>query len=404
MLDVLRGFALLGVLIMNIDGFSLPASSWALEPRLFPDFADRAAEFFRTTFFAGKANSIFTFMFGLGLTIQLQRAEARGQRIAPLYLRRLFVLFVLGAAHGILLWGGDVLHVYAVLGLLLLVMRRAPDRLIFVVIALCLIAPSLRAGYALYTGEKQQHSMQFWVDLARRDMRIFQGGTYLEQLAVRVESYERGYGMIRTVRGTMWGYISFTITMLLGLYAGRTRIFADIEGNARRIRKITLWCLGFGIAAATAVAVLGALQKPTNGPTIQKFFTSLAFNLNRPLLCVAYMGAIALLFQKTRFKRSLLALASPGRMPLTNYLMQSLIATTIFYSHGLGLFGRVGPLLGLGLAVAIFAAQVCYSQWWLARFQYGPLEWLWRAATYGKLPPMRVTSRPAAAAPVESVS
>jgi uncharacterized protein len=402
-LDVLRGFALLGIIVMNMGGFSMPGSAGALDPRLFPGFADRAAEFFMTTFFAGKANSIFSFLFGLGLTIQMQRAEARGQRITALYLRRLFVLLLVGAAHGILLWDGDVLHVYAVLGLLLLAMRRAPNKLIFGVIALCLVAPVLRGGVALYTHEKPLYPVQFWVDLAHQHMRIFQQGTYAQQLAARLEGYERGYGMIGTLRGHMWTYVSFSVTMLLGFYTGKMRILSDIAKNAPRLRKLTAWCLGFGVATATIMAILSALHRPTNVPTVRGFFLGLLFNVNRPLLCIAYIGAIALLLQSARFQRLLLVLANPGQMPLTNYLMQSVMATTIFYPYGFGLYGRVGPLLGLLVSVAIFGVQVVYSKWWLAHFQYGPLEWLWRAVTYGKLPPMRVTSTPAAAvvAPVE---
>ncbi|HVK66580.1 MAG TPA: DUF418 domain-containing protein, partial [Polyangium sp.] len=116
-----------------------------------------------------------------------------------------------------------------------------------------------------------------------------------------------------------------------------------------------------------------------------------------PLLCVAYIAAIALLLQTERGKRVLLVLASPGRMPLTNYLTQSLIATTLFYSYGFAWFGKVGPLAGIGIAVVIFTVQVIWSRLWLARFRYGPLEWLWRAATYGKLPPMRLAQAPAPA-------
>src|SRR5262245_45692227 len=135
-LDVLRGFALLGIIIMNMGGFSLPADVGALEPRLFPGVADRAAELFMNTFFSGKANSLFSFLFGLGLTIQIARAEERGENVAPMYARRLVVLFLVGAAHAILIWNGDVLHNYAVLGLLLLVLRRASARVSFVLVAL----------------------------------------------------------------------------------------------------------------------------------------------------------------------------------------------------------------------------------------------------------------------------
>jgi uncharacterized protein len=395
-LDVLRGFALLGIILMNMPGFIVPWGAWAREPRMFPGFADKAAEFFLTTVFAGKANSIFSFLFGLGLTLQLERAEARGTGIASLYLRRLLVLLLIGAAHGILIWNGDVLHIYAVLGLLLLALRRAPDKWIFGIIGVCIIAPLVRSGYALYTQEVPVRPLPEWVAISHRHMRIFQEGTYAEQVAARIETYVFTYGvLLRRVAGSMWVYVSFTVTMLLGFLAGRKRLFADVAATAPKIRKVMWWCLGLGLTASISLAVLGALWKPTPRPTVQGFFMGMLFNVHRPLLCVAYIAAITLLFQRDRFKRALLWLSPAGRMPLTNYLLQSVIATTIFNSYGLALFGKVGPLLGLLLSVAIFVVQVFYSRWWFARFQFGPLEWLWRAVTYGKLPAMRVQRKAA---------
>jgi uncharacterized protein len=176
-----------------------------------------------------------------------------------------------------------------------------------------------------------------------------------------------------------------------------------VPANAARIRKAMLLCFGAGFAAAASVAVLAVFVKPTPRPTLVGFVMRLLFQLNRPLLCVAYVGAVALLMQRPRVRRYLHVFADAGRMPLTNYVMQSVIATTIFYSHGLELFGRVGPLVALPIAVGIFVVQVVYSKWWLARFQHGPLDWVWRALSYGRLPPMRLRSRALAPAVVKQV-
>ena len=389
-LDVLRGFALLGIIVMNMPSFNTAAGSGALDERLFPSYYDRAAEFVSSVIFAGKANSIFSFLFGLGLTIQMQRAEASGQPITPLYLRRVAVLFLVGAAHGILLWSGDVLHTYAVLGLGLLALRRVSDRWVFGLIAFALVAPEIRGVIALALNEPPIHPREFWVALAHEHQRIFSVGTYVEQIQARLFSYGLWYGAIRSGWGAIWGYVSFTVTILLGFYAGRKRLLEDLQGNAARIRKVMWVCLGLGLAASAGFSLLVATSPtpPPVGPTFRGFITGLLYNLNRPLLCIAYIAAIALLIQRDRWKRVLMVLAEPGRMPLTNYLMQSSIATTIFYSYGFGLFGKVGPLLGLGISIAIFVFQIFFSRFWLARFRFGPLEWLWRAATYGKLPAM----------------
>jgi uncharacterized protein len=394
-LDVLRGFALLGIIIMNMPGFNTPWGAFARDPPMFPGAADKAAQFFMTTVFEGKANSIFSFLFGLGLTIQLQRAESRGAPVTSLYLRRLSVLFLLGVAHGVLMWSGDVLHVYAVIGLLVLALRRVPDGWLFGIIGVCIVAPMLRDGYALLADEVRIRSLSTWLSISHEQERIFREGTYTEQVAARIEMYVFVYGvLIQRVAGWMWISVSFTATMLLGVYAGRKRLFSNVAEAAPKLRTLTGWCLGLGLTASASLAVLGALREPSSGRTVEDFVTSVLYNLNRPLLCMAYVGVIALLLQKERFARPLFWLAPAGRMPLTNYLMQSVIATTIFYSHGLALFGKIGPLVGLLLSVAIFAVQVLYSRWWFGRFEFGPLEWLWRAVTYGKPPAMRGSTPP----------
>lgn len=398
LLDVLRGLALLGILIMNMPVFNTPWCSFAIEPKLFPAWYDRAVSFVTELFVGGKANSIFSFLFGLGMTLQLQRAAASGGGFTLVYLRRLAVLFAIGAAHALLLWNGDVLHVYAILGLLLLAVRRASDRLVFTLIAISLVAPALRAAWGLYTQEVPPHPLSYFTQLAHEQLRIYQQGTYLEQVASRVGDFEEWYGAARRLQGAIWGFTIFAVTTLLGFHVGRRRLLEDVAANAPRIRRMMWWCLGLGLLAAAGFATIHALHRPTGRPTLAGFMGGFLFSLNRPLLCIAYVGAIALLFQRDRVRRALSPLVNVGRMPLTNYLMQTLIATTLFNSYGFALYGKVGPALGLAITAVIYAAQVVYSNWWMARFRFGPLEWLWRAATYGKLPAMRA-ERPLEGAP-----
>jgi uncharacterized protein len=402
-LDVLRGVALLGIIIMNLPGYSVPAGAWFLDPRMFPGKLDRAAEFVMTLLVEGKANSIFSFLFGLGLTIQMQRAEARasgapkntrGKDLAPVHLRRLSVLLLLGAAHGLLVWRGDVLQVYAVIGLLLFAVRRARDRVVFGLIGLFLAFPIARAAWALYTREPRPHTVAFYVARAHEHLHVFQAGTYVEQITARATLWKEAYLQMLELRGMTWVYCAFSVTMLLGLVAGRRRVFSDVQANAARIRRLVTWCLGLGLGAAALLAILEAVEPPPTGtPTVIGFCESLLYHVNRPLLCLAYIGAIALLCQRPRWSRLFAPLSIVGRMPLTNYLTQSLIATTIFYSHGLGLFGKVGPALGLLVSFSIFGVQIACSRWWLGRFRFGPLEWLWRGVTYGTLPPLRIEER-----------
>jgi uncharacterized protein len=391
LLDVLRGFALLGILIMNMPAFNMPWTTWAMQPRPFQGGLDRGVDFAMAMLFAGKANAIFSFLFGLGLTVQLRRAGPLGGALVPVYLRRLAALFVIGAAHSVLLWNGDVLHIYAVLGLLLLALRRASDRVIFTFVGVFLLAPIARNAWSLFTQEPPIHPVSHYEAMAHEHIRIYQTGTYAEQVAARLNDLHEGYvEAAPRLLGHLWIAPSFAVTMLLGFWVGRRRILEDVPAHAAWIRRAMFWCLGLGVALAVAFAALRFFRPPPTGqPTLLGFLTGLMFNLNRPLLCLGYIAAIALLFQHPRVRPLLLPLAHAGAMPLTNYLMQSVLATAIFYSYGLGLFARVGPALGLLVVAAIFTVQLLYSRAWLARFRYGPLEWLWRGATYGKLPPLR---------------
>jgi uncharacterized protein len=393
-LDVLRGFALFGILVMNMSAFNRPWSSWAMQPRMFQGTVDLAFEFMKSTLFAGKANAIFSLLFGLGMAIQLNRAADRGGTMIPMYLRRLAVLFAIGAAHAVLLWHGDVLHIYAALGLLLLAVRRVPDRGIVGLIALFLVLPMLRSAWALYSQEPPIHPVAHYAAQAHEHLRVFQSGTYLEQIGARLHDYYEGYiEATPHLQGEMWFYMSIAVTMLIGFVAGRRRLHEDVQTHNAALRKVTAWCLGIGLGIALGFSIARTFQPPPTGqPTLAGFLMGVTFNLHRPLLCVGYVAALALLLQRERVRRLLLPLASAGAMPLSNYLLQSLICTTLFYSHGLALYGQVGPALSFALAVVIFAVQVVISRMWLASFRYGPLEWLWRGAAYGELPPIRRTS------------
>ena len=390
-LDVLRGFALFGILVVNMKAFDLPWSAWAMQPKPFQGSVDQAFEFMKALLFSGKANAIFSLLFGVGMALQLQRAAARGGDMVPMYLRRLAVLFVIGAVHAVLVWHGDVLHVYAVLGLLLLLLRDVSDRGIFALVGLLLVAPVIRGAWSLVTQEPPLHPVSYYEALAHTQLRVFSQGTYGEQILARLGEYYEGYiEATPRLQGEIWFYASIAVTMLLGFVAGRRRLFADVQAHAAAFRRAARWGLGLGLGIAVGYAVLRAIQPaPTGQPTLSGFFMGFAFNLHRPLLCVGYVAGLALLFQRVRWRRVLLPLASAGSMPLSNYLLQSLICTTLFYSHGFALFGQVGPALGFVITLMIFAVQLVISRLWLARYRYGPLEWLWRGAAYGELPALR---------------
>ena len=380
-LDILRGFALLGILIVNMPGFGTPWSLWQTGREWFPAPWDRAAEWLVEVACTGKFNAIFSFLFGVGFTLQLERAAARGVPYVRRYLRRLAILLAFGVAHGLLIWNGDVLHIYAVLGVGLMLLRRAPTGLLLALIVFLTLAPIAHEVGRLARHEGPRHPPSFWAARVEEEARVYSRGTYPEMVMERIKEFRIWIGEGEE----LWFAASVGGTMLLGLVAGRRRIFRDLPAHRPLARRLLIWCGGLGLACALAFAV-GDLFVDHDRPTLLGLATYLAYELNRPLLSLAYISAVALLSLRPAWRGRLEPLASVGRLPLTNYLMQSVLCTTIFYAYGLGLYGKVGPAAGVGLALAIYAVQVAYSHWWVAHFRFGPLEWLWRALTYGRLP------------------
>jgi uncharacterized protein len=389
-IDVLRGVAILGILVVNMGLFSLPEDLPARQ--LWPNAVDGAVERLIFFFAQEKFKALFSFLFGLGLAVQMMRAHARGVRFLPLYARRLCVLFLIGVAHFLLLWDGDILHDYAEIGFVLLLFRRLSPKILLVSAGVLLAVPLFFYGLTTYYSITHRVSppLLSWISYETKpddqktideNRRIYSSGTYGEQIGLRA----------RELPGDMTPDIDDAYVLalfLLGLYTGRRRIFHDVPAHLPFIRRVQRWGLVIGVAGNAAFAVGGAFDPSP---------TSLMQNVGRMCLVVAapamtffYAATIILLTQRETWRRRLAPLAAVGRTALSNYLLQSLICTTIFYSHGLALFSRVRPSLGLLLTIVVFLFQIPLSVWWLRRFQFGPIEWLWRSLTYWRLQPLRV--------------
>lgn len=382
--DVIRGWALLGVLIANLHedlaGLRGPAGDGTLY--------DAAASRFIEAAISARSITLLTFVFGLGFAIQLMRAESRGENGAALFLRRLAVLFAIGACHILVLWWGDVASTYAVVGVALLAFRRVSDRgllvwalaLVFVprlVISVPAIAGALRAALPHPANpaafEAELHAAVLGHDYPARVIAHLRKVLYF------------------IVPGAPW-YLPWLLgRFLLGYYAGRRGLFErDGAGHLALFRRLLIGGLVCA-AVGTPVIVLartGAFAGSAISLPVQFGLIALA-EMAWLGLAAAYASAIVLLLQRPGPRRWLLVLAPVGQMPLTTYLSQSLVATFLFYGWGLGLSGQLGAAACLGIAVAIYALQVVGCRLWLARFRFGPVEWLWRTLVYGRAQPMR---------------
>ena len=383
-LDIIRGFALLGILVVNMASFSgrtafdQPTMLW-----------DQAAFFIVDVLFSGKFNSLFSMLFAVGFAIQLERLEQRaGSEGRWIYVRRLLVLFAIGIAHAILLWSGDVLHMYALLGFVLLFLRNVSDRALLALAAVLLLYPALRSlALVLFAGPDWTATR---LALGREYMAAanaaFGSGSYADAVMENWRILQRYLTWMALERIISLGYVLFLVTMLLGLLAGRHGWIQRAAANVAMVRRVQWWALGIGVAAGVPLAVANRFVEPAV-PSLWSILSRTSYSVSRVALMIFYVATIVRLAQSPRWLPWLMPLAAAGRMPLTNYLLQSVLCTAIFYAWGLGLWRQTGEALELGLAFAIFfGLQVPLSIFWFRRFAYGPMEYVWRLASYGQPP------------------
>ena len=377
LLDALRGFALLGILLANI----LYWSGWVLatedERRAIASAAEQLWQYrFHHLLVDGKFYTLFSFLFGIGFAIQLDRLERRGADGVRIYRRRVLVLLAIGLIHSLVVWDGDVLTLYALLGLLLPLFRPLGERallgwsaaLIFVVpIAGAALFEALgwRPERAFYEFSDSLVAAFGWRPGPDLALRLLPNGGIGDIVAWNVSGTPFSWGL----RIESWRIPKILGIMLLGLWAGRRLAAGTLLGDRRLLWRILAGGLAIGLPASLAYALLPGQDQ-----------SGLASMVGTVPLAMAYAAAFALGWP--RLGRWLGLFAAPGRMALTNYLGNSLAGALIFYGIGLGLIGRLSPPLIYAVAVAIFVAQASASHWWLSRHAQGPMEALWRKLTY----------------------
>ena len=388
LLDVLRGFALYGVLLANtIPWYSGRALLPRAEAAIPPGSPDDIALFLVSLFVDGKSLTLFSFLFGLGFAVQLLRAEDRGQSVVPVYLRRLGILFLIGLCHITFLWWGDIVASYAVTGCVLLLFRRRADRTLLLWAAALIFVPhfvvKVPAVSALLDRliPNSRHDQAFKAQV----LAALAGDDRVHMAWMQVRHFLRFLLPI-----ALWFYPWTLGRFLLGYLVGRRRLLQDAADHLPFFRKLLAWGLGLGLAGSLAAAIEELVRRRgVRLSTAVELAMMVPREIGALALAAAYLSALTLLMQRPAWRHRLLILAPVGRMALTNYLSQSLICTFLFYGWGLGLIGRVGPALCVPLTLAIFAAQILASRFWLRRFRFGPMEWLWRSLTYGRAQPMR---------------
>ncbi|HUP88421.1 MAG TPA: DUF418 domain-containing protein [Longimicrobiales bacterium] len=396
LLDALRGFALFGVCLANLFIFSywdVPITR-TLSRALLP--TDHTAHYLMEALVEGRFYSIFSLLFGLGFALQLQRAETRGGDAIPLFTRRIRILMLIGFAHLLLLWLGDILLFYALMGIVLMRMRRMSDErvirwaAVFVLIPVVLylpvmISPAASLAVPFFAGAFGITKL-YHVDLMHMQDAMyswFTSGKVVDWFKLTTSGIWMRYADLFFTGRPFKVLAMFT----LGMWIGRRRMWSDLDAHAPLLRKCALFGFLVGLPASFALASMRDADLYFKG-TLHGLAESALYAVAVAPLALAYAATFALLWRRSMWQRVLGVFAPAGKMALTNYLSQTVIAIIIYSGFGFGLAGRVGPTYLWLEAIATLALQIIVSKWWLARYRFGPMEWVWRSATYRTRQPM----------------
>lgn len=388
-IDVLRGLSVLGILVMNVQSFGdIGAAYMNPAVRGVPEGGDLALWGLGHLLADSKFITLFSLLFGVGIAVFAERLTARGRAPAGLHYRRMWWLWLIGMLHGYLLWYGDILVSYAVAGAVVYLLRGLRPRWLLIIGTAMIAVPSLgMLGFAAVVEhlppealEQMAHGWAPPPEVVTRELEAMRGG-WLQQMPQRA---------METLMMQTFVHLFFIAwrsggLMLIGMAALKTGVV-----TASRSRRFYRLMLASGLVTGVPLVVGGMVLNHRAGWAVPySMLEGMQFNYWGSLgVAAVYLALVMLMVQAGGLPAVRARLATVGRMAFSNYLGQTLICTTIFYGHGLGLFGRTERWHDLLIVVAIWALQLVVSPWWLARFRFGPMEWLWRSLTYWRRQPL----------------
>lgn len=372
-LDFLRGIALLGIFIANMLTFHSPyiymdPYSWFTAP------SDAASFKMIDIFIEASFYPLFAMLFGYGLNMQYEKARAAGAPFAPFMARRMGILMLFGLIHALLVWSGDILFTYAVMGFVMIAAVRLPKKWLLSVALFVYLAPTALL-YALFTWIRKtdpNNVLDGYVDIQKIELAIsaYAHGTFGEIFIFRMKEW-----LMFGLSSALLGLLFILPLVMIGAALSKWKVI-------ERAAQLKVPLLISGVVLTAGGLWLKAMPF-TDGPKYENLLV-MQTNLGGPLVTLGYAALLLLLWQLVNVQKILHPIAKAGRMAFTTYIMQSIIATTIFYSYGLGLYGKVDVATGTWMAIGIFVIQVIFAMLWLSKFRMGPLEFLWRKLSYGK--------------------
>jgi uncharacterized protein len=390
-IDVLRGFSLLGIILVHMtEQYYAGAMPEKLNGLTTQAVQDGIASAFVGIFVIGKFYMIFSLLFGLSFFIQFSKSDS-DKNFLLRFTWRLILLFGIGFIHH-LHYRGDILSIYALLGFGLLLFYRLPDKvLLWVAVFLVLNIPTVitRGIQVIFSSTASnpfsnldQTELQVYYDTVK-------SGTYVDILNA---NYNEFVGKMRFQLESGRIYITFGL-FLLGIYAGRKKFFESVSQKIGLLKDLRFFAwMGILFAVAATLLIFGGtyLFQIKLSDSVTFLVGGFLFDLFNACLATIYVMWILLRLQKEKFQRLLMHLYPVGRMGLTVYLTQTVFGTLIYFSYGLGLLNEFGALISFGLALVLFAVQIVFARYWFKRFSYGPVEWLWRNLTYLKIHPLAI--------------
>lgn len=383
-LDALRGFALWGIAMANFPEFSLYTFMSTEDAAALPlSEGDRLLRYLLYFLVDGKFYTIFSLLFGIGFSIILENVTRKGGNARSVFYRRMIVLAVIGLLHLMFVWSGDILLLYALLGMLLPWFRKLSDRNLLAIGFALLVVPvvidfaceitqtdlsaavvQIQQGYCAKFGITDAN-FAYWLHDARNYGEVFQ---FLIQGAwVRMQEFIDGNR-----------YFKVLGLFLLGYYIGRQRLYAHLEEQATWLKRVCTMGLSVGFPVSLLYAY-SAMNNHLWGAAVH----AILYLFGVYPLALAYVSGICLLFLKHPDWLIFRWFAAPGRMALTNYIGQSVVGMLVFYGIGLGLGSEISLFITELIVMLVYIVQQSFSSFWLSIFRFGPLEWIWRMLTYG---------------------
>lgn len=387
-IDALRGFSLAGIVLVHFVeqflGGPIPEGETSIMIQGVPDYIVLG---FLQIFLSGKFFALFSILFGLSFYIQMNRAAQKGKAYKARFIWRLIILMVIGLFHS-LFYRGDILTVYAVVGLVLPLFHSVPNRWLLIIAGLLFFGLGRFSVFAIHGSEGFFGLMDFTPDseFSKDYFKILAEGSIWDVFRDNITNgllmkIEFQFGIFNR------GYLTLGL-FLVGMWFGRIQLFERFGKRRNKLKEYMWYTLGFSILCLILVVVqFSQIPQPVDFATWQTMIAMHTMDLmNLGMTAFILIAFLVIYSGKKGFRLNVLA--PYGRTALTNYVLQSIIGTFIFYGWGLGMLAQVRNLYTFLFGFVIIAVQILISKWWMSKFYYGPFEWIWRCLTWWKWMPM----------------